>query len=1152
MRDEASSKFKKLIATLQQELELTGTEIAEILWLAQQSQTTVEETSNPAVKVDKPKKDDPKLTGENTTPDTQPTPVTPPQPTAKAEVFTKSSHSAFSSTSSNTLNIKVPDAPGLPQPLKLARALRPLMQKIDSETEVILDEEATANRIATEGIRIPVFQPAQEPAFDLVLVVDESNTMIFWQKTIQELQKLLKILGAFRDVQIWGLLTNKEGDIYLRRGTGKTSRKHHHYKPRSLVDPSGKRLFLLASDCVTDIWHNGKAFDMLKIWAQKNIVAILQMLPQWLWQRTGLSLGAKVQFSSLTPRIANQGLLIKKILLWDDIDFATGTKIPIFTLEEDTARNWSKMIAGKSDANVTGFVFPSNFITFTPPEEISPTSETAEIISNFRRTASPIARRLASLLSAAPVITLPIVRIIQAQMLKESQQVHVAEVFLGGILKQKQEIESIPETNPDEIEFDFINEDIRDNFLEAAPVTDSLEIIDAISEYFAKKINKTLKEFNALLRKPYQANNENQENNKNQENNENIEIKPFALLRAKVLKRLGGDYIQFAEEMEQEWDNSNTELRNFQSKLTSSEKTSSPNTDIQQEPLPSSFIDLSGQQRKQLQSALIDAFPDTASLEQMLAFELDKNLREIAGEGSLQEIVFQLIERADSEGWVEDLVRAACNSNPRNQQLRTIAQELLLNHAPETLKVSSQQLQQLQYALIDAFPTLASLEQMLAFELDKNLRAIAGKGSLQDIVFELIERADSEGWVEDLVRAACNSNPRNQQLRTIAQELLPNYRVATILILTAIPHRLRLDKEIRSIEDAIRRAAKRDLFRITLRTAVRPTDIRRAIAEEKPQIVHFCGHGLEDGSLLLEDEGGENNPVPASGLASLFQLHTDYVECVLLNACHSAKPAIAISEYINYAIGMNLPIGDKAAIAFAQGFYDGLGYATPNNQDAYQRAFDEGMVAIELENLSQGSIPVLKRRDLPSLQQILILVAIPHGLRLDKEIREIEEAIRRATNRDLFEIRIRTAVRPQDIRRAIAEQRPSIVHFCGHGLEDGSLLLEDDGGNNKPVSPSSLASLFKVHADYVKCVLLHACYSEKPAVAISQYINYVIGMNNSIQDSAAIEFAKGFYDGLGYRTFNNQDVFQRAFDEGMVAIQMENLSQGPIPVLKKR
>ncbi len=50
---------------------------------------------------------------------------------------------------------------------------------------------------------------------------------------------------------------------------------------------------------------------------------------------------------------------------------------------------------------------------------------------------------------------------------------------------------------------------------------------------------------------------------------------------------------------------------------------------------------LSGQQRKQLQEALIDAFPDKASLEQMLSFGLEKNLDAIASEGNLSQKVFQ-------------------------------------------------------------------------------------------------------------------------------------------------------------------------------------------------------------------------------------------------------------------------------------------------------------------------------------------------------------------------------------------------------------------------------------------------------------------------------------------------------------------------------
>jgi DNA-binding Xre family transcriptional regulator len=86
---------------------------------------------------------------------------------------------------------------------------------------------------------------------------------------------------------------------------------------------------------------------------------------------------------------------------------------------------------------------------------------------------------------------------------------------------------------------------------------------------------------------------------------------------------------------------------------------------------------LSGQQYKQLQDALIAAFPTKFQLEQMLLFELEKKLDSIANGTNLQEIVFHLIKTALAEGWVEDLLNAALKSNPQNPQLQTIAQELL-------------------------------------------------------------------------------------------------------------------------------------------------------------------------------------------------------------------------------------------------------------------------------------------------------------------------------------------------------------------------------------------------------------------------------------------------------------------------------------------
>ncbi|MFB2772535.1 hypothetical protein ACE1AT_25125 [Pelatocladus sp. BLCC-F211] len=80
-----------------------------------------------------------------------------------------------------------------------------------------------------------------------------------------------------------------------------------------------------------------------------------------------------------------------------------------------------------------------------------------------------------------------------------------------------------------------------------------------------------------------------------------------------------------------------------------------------------------------------------------------------------------------------------------------------------------------------------------------------------------------------------------------------------ILILTANPrqtNRLRLDEEVREIDDALRRARHRDQLELVQRWAVTPREMQRAILEVSPQIVHFSGHGVGDQGLALEDETG--------------------------------------------------------------------------------------------------------------------------------------------------------------------------------------------------------------------------------------------------------------------------------------------------------
>ncbi len=153
--------------------------------------------------------------------------------------------------------------------------------------------------------------------------------------------------------------------------------------------------------------------------------------------------------------------------------------------------------------------------------------------------------------------------------------------------------------------------------------------------------------------------------------------------------------------------------------------------------------------------------------------------------------------------------------------------------------------------------------------------------------------------------------------------------VKTILILAANPAsttRLRLDAEVRSIEEGLQLASKGGQFRLVQKGAVRLRDFYRAILEHKPQIVHFCGHGTGVDGIVLEDDTGQPTLVDQEVLSRLFKLFAvKGVECVVLNACYSQVQAEAISQYIKNVIGMNQTIGDKAAIAFAVAFYDALG-----------------------------------------------------------------------------------------------------------------------------------------------------------------------------------------------------------------------------------
>jgi hypothetical protein len=88
------------------------------------------------------------------------------------------------------------------------------------------------------------------------------------------------------------------------------------------------------------------------------------------------------------------------------------------------------------------------------------------------------------------------------------------------------------------------------------------------------------------------------------------------------------------------------------------------------------YQQLTGQQFMQFSEVLQAAY-DYPSLQMMLRFRLDRSLNELAGEASrpFDQVVFDVINRADKQGWVYRLLAAARESNPGHPGLLAFAQQ---------------------------------------------------------------------------------------------------------------------------------------------------------------------------------------------------------------------------------------------------------------------------------------------------------------------------------------------------------------------------------------------------------------------------------------------------------------------------------------------
>ena len=172
--------------------------------------------------------------------------------------------------------------------------------------------------------------------------------------------------------------------------------------------------------------------------------------------------------------------------------------------------------------------------------------------------------------------------------------------------------------------------------------------------------------------------------------------------------------------------------------------------------------------------------------------------------------------------------------------------------------------------------------------------------------------------------------------------------VQKILILASNP-RGDLKSVNREVDDLVSSLERLENFKIISRVAPRPEQLRELFAE-RPQIVHFCGHGTGEQGLVLQDEEGREQLVSTELLVNLFKIFPDDINCTVLNACDSEYQARAIVEHINYVIGMKQPILDASAHIFAVGFYDAFAKGL-----SIEQAYQVGCWAIQEQESKRNS-----------------------------------------------------------------------------------------------------------------------------------------------------------------------------------------------------
>jgi formylglycine-generating enzyme required for sulfatase activity len=394
------------------------------------------------------------------------------------------------------LPLQLAQSPLLQDRLAVLRMFQPLMRQVPSPNRQWLDETATVDAYAETRLLAPVLKPMLEPCFRLLVVLDAGVSMEVWRPLAEELRAILASSQAFHAVELGCLNPEQE--------------------PPGGEGWSGQpTLVLLLSDAAGAHWWDGRMFSQLELWGRQAPLVLLNMLPINWWARTALGIASPVSVRNTLPGCPNQQYRVEPPSRWQALDDASGLPLPVITLEGQELAIWAAMAMGDHAMASSGVLIPEAsvrreqlehfLIPPQPPSDPSPLAERELALSRwqeFQADGSAQAQRLLMVMAAAPVLTLPILRLLLEAKVKDvTTPLPLAEVLVSGLMRCH--AAQNPDKLPQQLQFE-LEPGVAKLLGERLSPADTLDVIRAVSDVLERRWNQlgTGHSFEAILTDP--------------------------------------------------------------------------------------------------------------------------------------------------------------------------------------------------------------------------------------------------------------------------------------------------------------------------------------------------------------------------------------------------------------------------------------------------------------------------------------------------------------------------------------------------------------------------------------------------------------------------------------------------------------------------